>query len=117
MHCNDSRFRAPNLHPLGAGADAPIWRAAMAKDMDAKETGSPDYKPREYKVIEGSEKSAPDAAEPKTYTIKGGDTLSDIAQEQLGDANRWNEIYAMNKDVIGDDPDLIHPGTKLKLPS
>jgi nucleoid-associated protein YgaU len=82
------------------------------------DTKTPDYAPKEYKVIPGSEIHAPDeikAAE-KSYTIKSGDNLSDIAQEQLGDANRWKEIYELNKDVIGDNPDLIHPGKKLKLP-
>ncbi len=91
------------------------------------ETKTPDYAPKEYKVIPGSEIHAPDeikAADKseksekseKSYTIKDGDNLSDIAQEQLGDANRWKEIYELNKDVIGDDPDMIHPGKKLKLP-
>ena len=80
---------------------------------------TPDYEPKEYKVIPGSEIHAADetTAAEKSYTIKDGDTLSDIAQEQLGDANRWNEIYQLNKDAIGDDPDLIHPGKKLKLPA
>ena len=85
----------------------------MAKNVDtSSETTTPDYKPREYNVIPGSEIQAPG----KSYTIKSGDTLSDIAQELLGDANRWKEIYKMNKDVIGDNPDMIHPGTKLSLP-
>jgi nucleoid-associated protein YgaU len=89
----------------------------MAKEADtATETEDP-YKAKEYHVIPGSEIHAPDEIKgEKIYTIKSGDNLSDIAKEQLGDANRWKEIYALNKDVIGDDPDLIHPGTKLKLP-
>lgn len=91
----------------------------MAKEVDtAPETEAPkeEYKAREYTKVAGSEKEAPADKEAKSYTIKGGDTLSDIAQEQLGDANRWKEIYEMNKDVIGDNPDTIHPGKKLKLP-
>lgn len=92
----------------------------MATETDtASEAEAPkeEYKAREYTKVPGSEKEAPASEkEAKSYTIKGGDTLSDIAQEQLGDANRWKEIYEMNKDVIGDDPDMIHPGKKLKLP-
>lgn len=88
----------------------------MAKETDpATETEDP-YKAKEYHVIPGSEIHAPDDKGEKMYTIKSGDNLSDIAQEQLGDANRWKEIYELNKDVIGDNPDLIHPGKKLKLP-
>ncbi|HKC91473.1 MAG TPA: LysM peptidoglycan-binding domain-containing protein [Candidatus Limnocylindria bacterium] len=54
---------------------------------------------------------------PKTYTVDSGDSLSAIAEQELGDANRWREIYELNKDVIGDNPDLIQPGMELKLPS
>lgn len=34
------------------------------------------------------------------YAVKGGDTLSAIAQKALGDANRWPEIYAANRDAM-----------------
>jgi nucleoid-associated protein YgaU len=53
----------------------------------------------------------------KTYTVKSGDTLSDIARSEMGDANRWHELYEANKDAVGDDPDMIHPGLQLKIPS
>lgn len=36
----------------------------------------------------------------KEYTIKKNDTLWKIAQEQLGDGNRWKHIYEFNKDKI-----------------
>ncbi|TME88304.1 MAG: LysM peptidoglycan-binding domain-containing protein [Chloroflexi bacterium] len=52
----------------------------------------------------------------KTYTVKSGDTLSDIAQSEMGDANRWPELYAANKEAVGKNPDLIHPGLELKIP-
>ena len=53
----------------------------------------------------------------KTYTVKSGDTLSDIAESEMGDANRWRELYEANKDAVGDDPDMIHPGLELKIPA
>jgi len=49
----------------------------------------------------------------KTYVVKSGDSLSKIAKEILGDAKRWPEIYEANKALIGDNPNLIHPGQKL----
>jgi len=52
----------------------------------------------------------------KTYTVDSGDNLSAIAKQELGDANRWREIYELNKDLIGKNPDLIQPGMELKLP-
>jgi nucleoid-associated protein YgaU len=54
--------------------------------------------------------------EKKTYTVKAGDTLSGIAESEMGDANRWPELYAANKDAVGDNPDMIHPGLKLEIP-
>lgn len=51
-----------------------------------------------------------------SYTVQHGDCLWDIAEKQLGDPSRWSEIYKMNADVIGQNPDLIFSGTELKLP-
>jgi nucleoid-associated protein YgaU len=53
----------------------------------------------------------------RTYMVESGDNLSAIAKQELGDANRWREIYELNKDLIGNNPDLIQPGMELKLPS
>ena len=49
----------------------------------------------------------------ETYTVKSGDNLSKIGQ-QHGVA--WRDIHEANKDVIGDNPDLIKPGQKLRIP-
>jgi DNA-binding SARP family transcriptional activator len=58
-----------------------------------------------------------------TYTVKKNDTLSEIAEDCLGDANRWPEIYALNRgthftEVGGTltNPHLIYPGWTLHLP-
>jgi nucleoid-associated protein YgaU len=51
-----------------------------------------------------------------SYTVQPGDTLSGIAQQQLGDATRWPEIFVLNRDVVSD-PDKIVPGQVLVLPS
>lgn len=50
-----------------------------------------------------------------TYTVVKRDTLWDVAARVLGDANRWPEVFALNRDKVKD-PDLILPGTVLKLP-
>ncbi|PPJ44453.1 peptidoglycan-binding protein LysM, partial [Rhizobium sp. KAs_5_22] len=45
-----------------------------------------------------------------------GDTLSHIAKEFYGKANKWNAIFEANRDQL-DDPDKIQPGQILKIPT
>lgn len=52
---------------------------------------------------------------PDRYHVQPGDTLSRIAERELGDANRWPEIAALNPQVT-EHPNLIYPGTDLTLP-
>jgi nucleoid-associated protein YgaU len=49
---------------------------------------------------------------PRLYKVRRGDTLSKIAEQQLGSANRWPEIFRLNRDIISD-PDRITPGQLL----
>ena len=65
-------------------------------------------------VQSGVASTAPTAAQ--TYTVNKGDTLSKIAREFYGSANRWHEIYDANRDQISN-PDLIQPGQVLKIPT
>lgn len=57
------------------------------------------------------------AAQPqvKTYTVKSGDCLWNIAKKQLGDGSRWKEIHDLNLDKISN-PNLIHAGLVLVMP-
>ena len=64
----------------------------------------------------GSSTTAPALDAAKTYTVAGGDSLSKIAKKVYGNANRWREIFAANRDQI-DNPDLIQPGQVLKIPA
>ncbi len=65
------------------------------------------------------------ALEPETRTVvvQAGDYLRAIAMEHLGDESRWMEIFELNKGVTQadggalTDPDLIHIGWVLELPT
>lgn len=61
----------------------------------------------------------PQAASSATeYELKPDDTLSHVALKFYGNAGRdyWMLIYEANKDVIGDNPGIVRPGTLLKIP-
>ena len=53
---------------------------------------------------------------PKTYVVRPGDSLYKIAKLELGDGNKWRQIYEANRKTIGPDPNLIRPGQQLVMP-
>lgn len=61
-----------------------------------------------------AEQAAPEAAEAATedYTVRWGDTVAKIAAEH---AQSWRELYQRNADVIGSNPNRIHPGQVLAV--
>ena len=75
-------------------------------------------KKADFSNVQGSVKStaadAP-AADPQTYTVAAGDSLSKIAKHFYGHANDWHRIFDANRDQISN-PDLIKPGQVLKIP-
>ena len=51
----------------------------------------------------------------KTYTVKSGDCLWNIAKKYYGNGARYSDIYNANKDKISN-PNLIYPGQVLTIP-
>jgi nucleoid-associated protein YgaU/DNA-binding SARP family transcriptional activator len=63
-----------------------------------------------------------DSEQPTTVIVEPGDTLWQIAQEVLGDGDRYPEIAAASTDLQPDggrlrDPNLIRPGWRLTVPA
>jgi len=52
---------------------------------------------------------------PRTYKVRRNDSLSKIARHQLGDAERWPEIFVLNRDAITH-RDRIHENQVFLLP-
>lgn len=52
-----------------------------------------------------------------SVVVRPGDSLWRIADRELGAGTRWPELYALNRDAIGPDPDLIQPALRLRLPT
>lgn len=49
------------------------------------------------------------------YTVKAGDNLWDISKDNLGGGEHWKDLYSNNTDVVGSNPNLIHPGQQLHM--
>ena len=85
-------------------------------DRDDPNKKRPDFS----NVQSGSSSTAPSPGSMTsvrtTYTVKKGDSLSKIAKEIYGNANEWRKIFEANRDQI-EDPDMIQPGQKLKIPA
>lgn len=58
------------------------------------------------------------------HLVRDGESLWSIARDLSGPAaadrqvdQTWRRIHRLNDDVVGPDPDLIHPGQALRLPA
>lgn len=62
------------------------------------------------------------ASSDSSYVVQPGDTLSEIAEDHLGDADAYPSIFRASRDTVQangarlSDPDLILPGWKLTIP-
>jgi hypothetical protein len=101
-------------------AKAKAGKAEKAKEAAAEAKAKVEAAKREAQLRAAKERAAKArelaAAKKRAYVVQSGDSLSKIAKEELGDASRWPEIFELNKDKI-EDPNLIHPGQELKMPS
>ena len=112
--------RQPDGGALRAGDDLirPGWILTLPRDASLSEPAAT--------APEQTTRAATDAAtddETTTVTVEPGDTLWDLAQQHLGDPHRWPEVYDANRDRPQPDgrsltdPDLIHPGWHLTIPT
>lgn len=82
-----------------------MWRAKEAAKKE-KEAG---------KDIKAQEETGEDGQR-GVWTVEKGDTLWGIARRKYGDGSLWRRIYDSNRDVIGEDGNVILPGQVLELP-
>jgi hypothetical protein len=59
---------------------------------------------------------APTTNGARTHTVAPGDSLWAIAKHYYGTSERWPSIWNENKKLIGANPNVILPGTKLVIP-
>ena len=103
-----SRIARDQLGDANRWPDIVALNPGLAQDPDLIYPGTVLHLP-------GTTAATAAATAPGTYTVRRGDSLSWIARDHLGDANRWPDIVALNPG-LAQDPDLIYPGTALQLP-
>ncbi|MEV7085228.1 transglycosylase family protein [Streptomyces sp. NPDC093085] len=106
---------APQITPASAPAASTAKAAAKTGLTEAEQAA------RTEKLAKAVRAERTRAASPTSvptrregYTVARGDTLSRIAVEESVKGG-WQRLYEQNRQVVGDDPDLIFPGQKLVL--
>ena len=85
------------------------------KDISPKRIVLPEKKEEPAKTQEPERPGKPEQTS-KTYTVKPGDCLWNIAKAIYGKGSDYTKIYNANKGVIGSNPNLIYAGQVLTIP-
>ncbi|MFW6721831.1 transglycosylase family protein [Streptomyces sp. MAR4 CNY-716] len=85
-------------------------RPAPGHEWIAEIPGDPAERGEDRKAGESGDAAAGEGS----YTVRPGDTLSEIAREHSLTGG-WSELYDGNKKSLGKDPDNIKPGQELEL--
>ena len=90
-----------------------IQGVATVKDEMVVEPPAAAASPAAASGSSGGSAEAPSQSE--FYTVAKGDTLSKIAKQFYGDANKYNAIFEANRPML-EHPDRIYPGQMLRIP-
>jgi len=91
-------------------------KAAAPQQKAAGTSSKADIDKAKADMLLKQKEMAKAAKEVKKHVVESGDTLSAISKKYYDDAGKYMKIYEANKDVIGDNPDLIQPGMELVIP-
>jgi LysM repeat protein len=90
----------------GATVDSGVAKAAANLSGHLDQAGT--TVERAKQVVARSRKELPQ------HTVKAGETLAGLAEALNRD---WKDIYELNKQAIGPDPNRLTPGTRLRMPT
>lgn len=85
------------------------------KDISPKRIVLPEKKEEPAKTQEPERPGTPEQTS-KTYTVKPGDCLWNIAKAIYGKGSDYTKIYNANKGVIGSNPNRIYAGQVFTIP-
>jgi len=101
---------------------APDHGDAVDESRDEPDDGS-DGGPGDEDDVSDDESTVTEPSTPRSVVVDGGDSLWSITDDLLGGASdtavarAWPALYDANRDVVGRDPNLIHPGQELVVPA
>ncbi|MFE2456571.1 peptidoglycan DD-metalloendopeptidase family protein [Streptomyces sp. NPDC059402] len=98
----------------GAALALPLMGAASANAAPAHSVSEQAVQSVPASAKKAAANGSDKNSESRTYTVKSGDYLSKIADEQHVDGG-WKKLYADNREAVGSDPSLIHPGLELSI--
>ncbi|MGW8633853.1 M23 family metallopeptidase [Streptomyces sp. NPDC055793] len=98
----------------GAALALPLIGAAGANAAPAHSVSEQSVQSVAATAKKAAASGAEKNSDARTYTVKSGDYLSRIADDQNVDGG-WKKLYEDNREAIGSDPSLIHPGLKLSV--
>ena len=91
----------------------------LLADENARLKRSAPLRPSAVEAVEAAAKAAAPTQAPaparRTHVVADGDTLTKISLQFYGTANRWQEIYNANRDVLAS-PSLLSVGSTLTIP-
>lgn len=135
--CGRSRCRVPGLPRrwrrlvlvacgaalIGTGAPAAgAGPGAVSADDRTDARGGPVLAGLPYPDRTGPDEARRCGAQ-RLVEVRVGDTLWELARRQLprgpddvAVTRAWHRLYALNRAAVGNDPDLIHPHLRLRVP-
>ena len=119
---------SPGRKPAAPVTTAPTTAPVTTAPATAPATDPPAAPPPVRPAVVPPPAATPTVVPAATVVVRPGDTLWSLAEDALRDATArepsdrqvalaWPRWWAANRDVVGDDPDLLHPGTVLHAPA
>lgn len=97
-----------------AGAHAATPQSAPEKAVSSIPTQRTAVQQQAVEKRVADKRSAANESGARTYSVRVGDYLSKIADEQ-DVSGGWQRLYEDNREAVGANPSLIHPGLKLTI--